>query len=99
MFELLKMKKNETFCDLNPPKGCIPFKINKFIKLENIEEEIKELPFLRRNHSLKKLRISNKKFKITDKIAQEIKTKMINDFDFFGYSKEIPKNLIIKKFI
>lgn len=96
-FSLLNMNLTNEYCDINHPKYCVPFKINSFIKLEQIEKFF-ELPFLKEKANIQKLRVSNSnaKFKITPDIAHAILNWMEIDFEIFEYSKNVPHDLWLK---
>ena len=80
----------------NPPKGCAKYKIDYIIKLESIEKDFNSLPFitepLKVPHRNKTQNPQDKLF-YTEELADLVREKRAIDFELFGYSKELPREM------
>ena len=82
--------------DYVPPKGCIPFHISHFIKIETIDKDFCDLPFV--THKIK-LPHNNKsyfpevKLHFTTEMTKHL-WDVSEDFEFFNYDKQFNITLI-----
>lgn len=71
------------------PDGCIPVRIDRFLRQENLQADFDSLPFLDKKLEIPKLNVSVKK-QIAFGIyaTEQIKNFYFKDFEFFGYDPE-----------
>jgi hypothetical protein len=74
--------------DYIPPLGCIPFKINAYVRLEHLEEDFAKLPFIKTKHKFPIINTKQNKCspKYTNKTASMVRKWLAKDFDYFGYN-------------
>ena len=81
--------------DYQPPKGCVKFKSDVYIDVdEKISDQFNLLPFVKKPIMLPHLKrsIKNGLF-YTEEMAALVVEKRKIDFDYFGYSYELPEDL------
>jgi hypothetical protein len=92
---LKRSLKSSIFDQPYNPKRHVPVRIDRFIKIENLQEEFSTLPFFEnvpkealetRYNSAKEVRQSHFPEELADKFYERFK----EDFEFFGYSREVP---------
>jgi len=77
-----------------PPKGYIAYKICSFLKTESLEKDFNDLPFVKSPINMPHLnKANNSDIYYTPALAREIYDRFQIDFDTFGYSPIVPKNL------
>jgi hypothetical protein len=82
--------------DYLPPSGCIKYKVNAFVRVEHLESDFAQLPFVEHMCKFPKL---NKKSSLckpmyTQRLADLVVEKCKKDFEMFGYEKQIPKEFL-----
>lgn len=80
-----------------PPKGCVPFKISRFIKMETISEDFHNLPFVTQTIPFphkNKCEFPNVKLHFTNKMIKHLQEVWAEDFEVFGYSKFLDITLL-----
>lgn len=80
--------------DYVPPEGCIPVRIDYLIKLETIEEDFNNLPFVKTKHEFPQIGFNEPKDnpELTDAQIQQIIQYRKRDFEIFGYQPELAKD-------
>lgn len=81
--------------DYTPPKGCVKFKVQKFLDTDDkFEENFNLLPFVDKPIILPHQKKSfNERLFYTQEMADLVLEKRKQDFDFFGYDTRIPEDL------
>lgn len=82
--------------DYVPPKGCIPFKIDHFIKTETAAEDFHKLPFVTQKINFphtNKCWFPDTKLHFTPKMAKYLWSTS-EDFEFFNYNKQFDITLL-----
>lgn len=79
----------DSFYNSPIPEGCIPVRIDRFLRQENLQSDFDSLPFLDKKIEIPKLNVSLKK-QIAFGIyaTEQIKNFYFKDFEFFGYDPE-----------
>ena len=81
--------------DYEPADNHIKFKLNAFVKLENIEEDFSKLPFVNEKIIFPIKNASSRgNIKFTQEQADFLLQHRIEDFEMFGYDKKIPESLL-----
>lgn len=78
----------------SPPKGYTDYKICSFLKTESLEKDFNDLPFVKSPINMPhQNKAQNYDIYYTPALAKEIYDRFQIDFDTFGYSPIVPKNL------
>ena len=96
IWEMLHQRENYI-----PPEGYVKYKLDAYLKIENLEKEFStKLPFARNNNKIPKLnqKGNNLLGYYTPELVEEVRTKLADDFENFNYSLECPKELLYKGF-
>ena len=74
--------------DYTPPENCIYYKLNTFLKLENIQRDIERLPFYIKDTKIQlhNKSLGNKPFYTAD-LARIVHESHKEDFEMFKYSE------------
>lgn len=82
--------------DYVPPKGCVPFHISHFIKMETIDKDFHNLPFVTQKVTFphkNKCWFPDAKLFFTLKMTKHLWIAS-EDFEFFGYDKHFDLTLL-----
>lgn len=88
-----------------PPKGCVSFKIDKYIKVESLEQDFYELPFTKDKGRMPILNPTKDRLPPTAKFCKAVYTPELAEivldyrkecFDVFGYDYDLPSYLALK---
>jgi hypothetical protein len=74
--------------DYKPPQGCIFYKLNQVVKLENMQKDVENLPFYKEGTFLQTLNEStSRKPNYTKELAKIVYESHKEDFYMFGYNE------------
>jgi len=79
-----------------PPEGCVRYKVNHIIHLENIQEDFNKLPFVTTPVEVlheNKTQNDQSCLYYTQELADLVRKARSIDFELFGYSKQLPKEM------
>jgi len=76
--------------------GCVEFEIHALVRMETMQEDFNNLPFC--EIKLPHLRKSTTIHRYSPKMAEAVLLHHGKDFEKFGYSTEIPQDMLIKEF-
>ena len=83
--------------EYRPPIGCVKYKIHHLLHLETLTEDFNNLPFVSDKVEIPhRNRTKNERdfLHYTEKLAEIVRRRRAVDFATFGYSTEIPKELV-----
>lgn len=95
--DMWKMTMKDMLFKQPVPQGCVPVRVDKFIKCENLKEDFLSLPFVKSNYKLKKILDSkinfsknHKETKFPDSCVEKIYRHFLEDFKSFDYNEKVP---------
>jgi hypothetical protein len=80
----------------NPPIECVKYSVDYLIRLESIEEDFNNLPFIKEKIEIphrNKTQNPQDKLYYTEEMAERVRKKRAIDFEVFGYSLDLPKEM------
>lgn len=87
--------------DYSPPTGCVKFKLNGFVRLENIADDFHKLPFVDKVVPIVHWTRTKHPEQVyyTTELANIVKRVRAPDFLAFDYSTNVPDELRILEFL
>lgn len=81
--------------DYIPPKGYVPYKINRFLKLEHLKKDLLSLPFVDNVNGIEHANRTGNPNQVyfTKELVEIVKKGMADDFCHFKYSTKCPIEL------
>ena len=78
----------------DPPPGCIPIRVDKFVHLENLKEDLESLPFVDQPFKFKHWNKGCNLAFHNNKTVEFVRERCRADFERLGYSNECTQELI-----